>query len=69
MDLENKVPIFWTDKNDNIIPFSKAARSATLRFLRKYHLNINKKEEDRQHSSIKFEPSNFDMFIFDDDIP
>lgn len=66
MDIENKVPIFCTDKNGNLIPFYEAARSATLRNLRKQYFTNNKKE-DKHLSTIKFEPNNFDTFKFDDD--
>ena len=75
MNVNDKVPKFWTDRNGNLVPFSDAAISATQRCLRKYHLRVTKRsssenEEENKHiSSIKFEPSNFDMFVFDNDIP
>ena len=47
MNVTDKVSKFWTDRNGNLVPFSDAARSATLRCLRKYHLNIINKEEDK----------------------
>ena len=61
MDLDNKVPKFWIDQNNNIIPFSVAARSATLRMLLK---QLNK---DEPLSSSKYDSVSFDLFKFDDD--